>query len=626
MNRSLRNYFAAAMIFGVTGAQAGIPYPTAATPKAIDRGLMKSLASSSEISVTVALRPRDPNGAEELLSALTTPDDPQFHKFLTPQQFAAKFGPSAADVAKVIATLKGYGLRVEQATPFTLRATGTPAKIESAFHVSLHQFDVPAQGGAAAYSYHAPATPPTAPDAVAGLISGIVGLDTKPHFRPHVQKAPAELSAVEGQQQQSGNPSLINPLGSLTVADFAQYYDVKPLYAAGVAGNGRTLGIITLANFTPSDAFHYWTRVGLAVASNRMTLVNIDGGPGAPSDVSGSDETTLDVEQSGGLAPGARMIVYLAPNTNQAFFDAFAKAVNDNTADTVSVSWGAWEGFDQSTGFTNSLHSLLVQAAVQGQSFFAAAGDDGAYDVDRAIGVQAGGVTVDYPASDPAITAAGGTTLAGKQAFTVNGRPLVINVAKERVWGWDYLDPVCKKRKLDPIDCGIFSVGGGGGVSIVFGIPDYQTVTKRKGAVPIPGIKTSAKGETVQGARLPAGFQGRNVPDISANADPNTGYSMDYTSNIHGFRTTTFNGGTSFVAPQFNGVTALLCQKANSRLGLINNPLYSLVRANAGKKAGGPIRSIATGDNWFYKGAQGYSPAAGAGVLDVTKLATEPGF
>jgi kumamolisin len=274
------------------------------------------------------------------------------------------------------------------------------------------------------------------------------------------------------------------------------------------------------------------------------------------------------------------------------------------------------------------VHLLFVQAGTQGQSFFAAAGDSGAFDVDRAVGVPEGGVTVDYPASDPAITAAGGTTLAGKQQFIINGhpRPIVINVAKERVWGWDYLNPICKARKVDPVTCGIFPVGGGGGVSLVFNLPDYQTVTKKKGTAPITGIKTSAKGQTVQNVPLPAGFAGRNVPDISANADPETGYSLDYTSDVDGFGTGTFSGGTSFVAPQLNGVTALLCQKANGRLGLINGPLYGLVRANVGKKSGGPLRSIATGDNWFYKGAQGYSPAAGAGVLDVTKLAAEPGF
>lgn len=116
------------------------------------------------------------------------------------------------------------------------------------------------------------------------------------------------------------------------------------------------------------------------------------------------------------------------------------------------------------------------------------------------------------------------------------------------------------------------------------------------------------------------------MPDISANADPITGYSVDYTSDASGFRTLFGQGGTSFVAPELNGVAALLCQKANGRLGLINGALYDLVKSNLEKKPGGSIKSVIAGNNWFYKGAQGYTPAAGVGVRDVTKLASEPGF
>jgi kumamolisin len=120
---------------------------------------------------------------------------------------------------------------------------------------------------------------------------------------------------------------------------------VQPLYKRGVSGKGRTLGIVTLANFTPSDVFAYWSGAGLTVDPNRLQIVNIDGGPGAPSDASDSLETTLDVEQSGGVAPCAKIIVYLAPNTFQAFVDAFAAAVESNSAETLSTSWGAWEWY-----------------------------------------------------------------------------------------------------------------------------------------------------------------------------------------------------------------------------------------------------------------------------------------
>jgi kumamolisin len=422
MALSVCKYVVAALVlgisaFGVIAAQAGVPFPTADTPKPVDRGSLRELAGNSEVSVTVALRLHDPDGAEALLRRVTTPGDPQFHKFLTPDQFLAKFGPAEADVEKVAAGLRHYGLSVERATSMTLRATGTSAKLEQAFGVTLHVFAVAAKGPAATLY------------GTFGRSSGsaVVGLDTRPQFRPRYRQAPAALRSAQ-QRGQNGNANLINPFGHLTVADFAKYYDVLPFSAKGVTGSGRTIGIVTLANFTPSDAFTYWSALGPTVNPGR-----IDGGPGAPSDVSASVETTLDVEQSGGIAPGANIIVYMAPNTNQAFVDVFAAAIDANTADSISTSFGAWEWLDNlenapvtdpATGKTVSslqaIHELFLQAGIQGQSMFAAAGDCGAYDVGVTPGFSFP-LRVDNPASDPAITAAGGTTLPGTQSYVIPG-------------------------------------------------------------------------------------------------------------------------------------------------------------------------------------------------------------
>jgi len=169
--------------------------------------------------------------------------------------------------------------------------------------------------------------------------------------------------------------------GNWTVLDFANYYDVQLLYKLGLSGKGRTLGIVTLASFTPSDAFAYWSALGLSVDPNRIQIVNIDGGPGAPSDASDSIETTLDVEQSGGIAPGANIIVYQAPNTEKGFADAFAAAVETNSAETLSTSWGKWEWLFGNNS-VQTFHELFLRAAIQGQTVFAASGDYGPYDVD----------------------------------------------------------------------------------------------------------------------------------------------------------------------------------------------------------------------------------------------------
>jgi kumamolisin len=628
-----------------TAARAAPPYPSAQTPKAVDQGALGELSASTPISVTVALRLSDLDAAEALLASLNTPGNPQYHQFLTAEQFVARFAPSKSDVANVVAALSKYGLTVTQTTATTLRATGVPADMERAFAVSLHSYSVPSRGALAGYTYHAPLSRATVPAGISSFVAAVVGLDSRPSLRP--LSTHANLKQVSNPK--SGSSSTLSPFGSLTVTDFANLYDVEPLYQRGVTGRGRTLGIMSLANFTPSDVFAYWSSLGLKVDPNRLKIVSVDGGPGAISDAGGSLETTLDVEQSGGIAPGAKIIVYLAPNTNQSFVDVFATAIDANQTDTLSISWGEWEWFenlenapvtDPSSGKTVStleaVHELLVRAAIQGQSVFTAQGDGGAYEANNDLGCYGPysasqpdscslTLSVGYPGSDPAITAAGGTTLPGLQQYCLDSactQVYNVTVPHQRVWGWDYLTGFCSAIGLTPIECGIFPGGGGGGVSIAFLQPWYQWGTS--------GVQLSQRGQVFQATAdlvaaddiasgyyaLPAFFPGRNVPDVSFNADPETGYVVFYTSSVTGYSEQPFWGGTSFVAPQLNGVSALYGQ-LHGRLGLLNPLLYS---AQYQRRAA-PLNPIAYGDNWFYSGRNGYSPAVGLGTLDVANFA-----
>lgn len=633
-----------------TSTHRALPYPTEKTPQAVDRGSLAAESGTTPLSITIALRLRDLNQAEDLLKALHTPGDPQFHHFLTTDQFVARFAPTDGDVAKVIASLAKYGLAAQRATATTLKVTGLPADMERAFATSLHSYEVPKYDNASSYRFHAPVSRIAIPPELAGAVTAVAGLDTRPNFRPHVRSSSPKVVQRPslGRASKGGNAP-----GFWTVTDFANYYDVQPLYSQGISGKGRTLGIITLAAFTPSDAFAYWNALGLSVDPNRITIVNVDGGPGAPSDVSGSVETTLDVEQSGGIAPGAKIIVYQSPNSSQGFLDLFATAVESNQAQTLSTSWGIWEWFQNSenspvidpttgeaSGFAEANHELLVRAAIQGQSVFTASGDGGAYDVNSDFGCFGYSPTVpgsctltlsvDNPASDPAVTAGGGTTLAGVQQLCLNAACTAIyrvNVPKERVWGWDYLEGLCSFLGFDPVSCGIFPAGSGGGVSVMFRTPSYQNF--------LPGVQLSQPGQVFQGAdfdtlygrgtyyALPAHYPGRNVPDISFNADPDTGYVIYYTSEPKGvFNILTFFGGTSFTAPQLNGVAALLGQSLHGRIGLLNFPLYQLGVSGQGYRGPHPsFHAIADGDNWFYTGSKGYNPAVGFGTLDVANFA-----
>jgi subtilase family serine protease len=328
--------------------------------------------------------------------------------------------------------------------------------------------------------------------------------------------------------------------------------------------------------------------------------------------------------------------------------DVFAAAVDANTAETLSISWGQWEWFsnlenspvtDPVTGHTASAieatHELLVRAAIQGQTMFTSSADDGAYTADGYPiaycfpSLCSLPLTVDYPASDPDITAAGGTTLPGLQTGYPGAPQFSVNIPHEQVWNWEYLIPYCADIGTpNPITCQIFPEGSGGGVSVLFPVPSYQ--------VAVPGVQLSqphqvwranaaaaAANDIGDYFKLPADYAGRNVPDISMNADPDTGYIIYYTSDVNGPGILEYWGGTSFVAPQLNAVSALVAESLHvRRLGLLNYPLYQLAatgRAYRGPNP--PMHAIPYSDNWFYHGSNGYNPAVGFGTLDAANFA-----
>ncbi len=622
---------------------ASAPFPTKDTPKAMDLGHLNA-ATGSNLTVTVALKLRNTDEMMNVVQSLYTEGGAQYHKFLSSQQFNDRFGPTDATVNSAMKSLSAAGLTVTRLDGNLLKVSGPQAAIEAAFGVSLHSFEIPAHGRVGAYRYYAPTAAPKLNPVLAANVRGVLGLDTTPRFFPHMKQAPAGLRqqlTPKGGKPAAGAPNTPDQPGLWTVTDFADYYDVNPVYAQGINGKHVTLGIVTLAAFTPSDAFTYWNAVGLTVNPNRITVVNVDGGPGAPSDNSGSDETTLDVEQSGGVAPGASIIVYQAPNTDQGFVDAFAQAIDNNQADTLSCSWGEWEEFNTAangSSVTNPNNGrtqdvldvdfdLFLRAAIQGQSMYASAGDAGAYDANDPrifpLPQFTKVLAVDSPASEPFITAAGGTTLPGPQLFGLpGGGTFTVNINQEQAWGWDYLTNLCATLGFDPVSCGIFPGGGGGGVSVLFDTPFYQLF--------VPGVQRSQPNQSLVDTSqsppatlitLPSNFMGRNVPDVSFNADPDTGYIIPYTSDQNGFEVLSFIGGTSFVAPQLNGVTALVDQSVHGRVGLLNFALYDLVLFNQaynGRHA--PLRDITAGDNWFYNAHKGYDQATGVGVIDVANL------
>jgi kumamolisin len=605
-----------------------------ATP-AVDAG---AAPANQNVQVTLVLKLRNQATLEDYIKQTVTPGSAHYQQFLTTAQFAQQYGASDDSVARVQAYLQKQGLS-SQVLPSHLAivTSGTTAQFDALFSTSIHSYVARENGR----HFQKPATSPQIPSAIADVVDVVSGLSSEHVYRPHHVSASAftalnaqkpKVSALSsGSTGSSGDPTASGVPEEYTVGDVANFYNINPLYQRGVVGRGSTVGVVTLSNFYPSDATTYWSDIGLATKPNRIKQVHIDGGGAIDS---GSGETSIDVEQSGGIAPYANIIVYDAPNTEDGYVDAFARAVSDNTADSISTSWGLPEIFNFAalniTGASNTdtsdagdlraFHAIFLEAAVQGQSLFAAAGDSGAYDTVRDLGVgtapgdYSDPLTVDSPASDPYITAAGGTTTPYSYAF---GSGPTESITQESVWGWDYLQNYLNTY-IGPNVYDLFSVGGGGGVSVYWHTPFYQAFTN--------GIQTSqpnqslvyydpSAGPTTQ-LILPSHFQGRNVPDISLNADPETGYIFvsTYDGGLN-----SGEGGTSFVAPQLNGITALLRQSTGHRIGLWNPQVYAIQNI-FGYGHFSAFNSIRAGDNWFYYGQPRYNQGAGIGSLNVANL------
>jgi subtilase family serine protease len=533
-------------------------------------------------------------------------------------QFRSRYAPSNGEINKAVKYLEQYGLQVNEVYPNNLlmKVTGTAAQFNAAFNADLHEY---AKDGK---HFTKPKKTPKIPDILANSVLVIVGLNTEAQMKPMHESGKAVGDEVSSAVSTNGISQTGVP-GYFTVKDVANMYNVNPLYQKGITGKGQTIGIVTLANFQPSDAYAYWDAVGVPYKQNRITQIHVDGGGAFGSD-DGSGETSLDVEQSGGLAPDANILVYDAPNTDAGFMDAFYKAISDNQADTISVSWGLPEIFytaqlNGGVDFTNELqafHQVFMEAAAQGISLFAAAGDSGAYDTNRNLPYPyySKTLSVDAPASDPYITAAGGTTAAG----TIQKKYDVIQIPQEQAWGEDYQNDYLVKYYGPNYKDAYFSDGTGGGVSSLWKLPWYQQG--------VAGIRTTEPGQSLEDLTtdpptdyldLPANFAGRNLPDLSMNADWATGYWIMSTAD-GGFSPGW--GGTSFVAPQLNGITALINQYNGGRVGFLNPTIYRLMQFKGWGKDK-PFNDITAGDNWFYHGVPGYDQASGVGTPNVANLA-----
>jgi kumamolisin len=334
-------------------------------------------------------------------------------------------------------------------------------------------------------------------------------------------------------------------------------------FPEGTDGSGQTVAIVELGGgFEQSDLDTYFGQLG--VGSPSVTAVGVDGAENQPGqDPRGADdEVLLDIEVIGGLAPGSDILVYFAPNTDDGFVDAVSQAAHaDPTPVAMSISWGQSE--DQwSAQARTALDEALTDAAALGVTVTVAAGDDGSTDRGND-----GAAHVDFPAASPHALACGGTSLSADPS---SGR-----VSSETVW-----------------NNGTGNGATGGGVSATFPLPSWQQ------EVGVPSV---------------AGRTGRGVPDVAADADPQTGYQVLVDGNQQVI------GGTSAVAPLWAALIARLAQATGRKFGLIQPLLYG---STADGQVAPGFRDVADGDNGAYQAAPGWDACTGLGVPNGTELLT----
>jgi kumamolisin len=439
---------------------------------------------------------------------------------LSREEFRSEYGADPADQEKIEEFANEHELDVVQSSiaQRSVRLSGSVAAMQAAFGTRLKSY----QAGKRRFRGRMGSL--SIPKHLAPIIEGVFGLDNRPHVRPQFHFVEKARSA----RANLGGPRAMTPV------EVAKLYN----FPANLDGAGECIAILEFGGgYRATDLKTYFKSLG--VKPPKVSAVSVIGGHNDPNGQSkdANGEVMLDIEVAGAVAPGAKIVVYFAPNTDDGFIGALNAAIHDNVRkpSVISISWGGAELGSTAQSLAD-YNSACADAAVMGITITCAAGDHGAADAEQPPNKR---VNADFPASSPNVLACGGTQLVGQSGV----------IQTESTWndhdGW----------------------ATGGGVSEIFGLPTYQ------------------KSAGVPKSLNPNGKVGRGVPDVSGNADSQTGY----ITRVDGQNTVI--GGTSAVAPLWAGLVALLNQGLKKPVGFLNPKLYALASNN------GSFRDITTGDN-----------------------------
>ena len=545
-----------------------------ATPE-FDRGVLPEETRLERMVLLLQPDADQQKALDALTQAQQEPDSASYHQWLSPEEYGSRFGASPADLAKVIAWLQSHGFAVEPvpAGHRIILFSGTAGQVSEAFHTEIHRYEVDGQ------MHIANAQDPQIPSALAPVVLGVLSLHD---FRRvseirSIRPVATPESATLKPENTQGSTHYIFP------ADCATIYDLNPQYTAGRTGAGVSLAIVGRSNINLSDVSSF--RSGSSLSANQPTVILEGANPGL---VSGDqDESTLDVEWSGAIAPGAavKFVVGASTSTTDGVDLSAQYIVNNKTATVMSTSYGSCEA-DMGSGELAFYNSLWQQAASEGISAFVSSGDSGAAGCNGGSSSSGSGAGVNGLCSSPYSTCVGGTEFnegSGNYWAATNGAGggSALSYIPEKVWNESASD------------------GGSGLWASTGGISEYYAQpTWQKG---VSGVNSNGM---------------RAVPDVALTAASHDGYLIYENGSWYVI------AGTSAASPSFAGVMAIVGQKeGGAGQGNANPTLYGMLDASQN-----PFHATPSGNNsvpgvtGFTASGASYNLATGLGSVDANLL------
>jgi pseudomonalisin len=535
--------------------------------------------------MVLALRPSDQQQAAlaQLVAEQQDPESANYHRWLSPEEFGTRFGPSSEDLATVTEWLTSQGFTIDEVAKGRtwINFSGRVDRVERAFRTRMRNFRVNGT------TRSANALDPSIPRGLSGLVAGVSTLHNFPR-KPMHSSLRREDAAADPAYTSSGGSH------SLAPGDFAAIYNLNPLYAAGTDGTGQTIAIVGRTHPPASNWSYFRSSFGLSANPPQVVVNGAD-----PGDL-GSDEdgeADLDVEWSGAVAKNASIQFVVSRSTfSTDGVDLSAQyIVNHNLAPVMSVSFGQCES-EMGTSENAFFNNLWAQAAAQGISVFVSSGDSGAAGCDNPSSGSGTGRGVNGLASTPYNVAVGGTEFyegTGSYWNASNGVAGVSALGYIPETTWNESGLATAYCPSDTAPCSeLWSTGGG--ASAIYAKPSWQ-----------------------QGGGVPNDAR-RDVPDVSLSSALHDGYRVRSGGIWSRF------GGTSAASPALAGIMALVVQKTGQRQGNPNPRFYQMANEQA---AGGlaVFHDITTGNNSVpgvvgYAAGTGYDLSTGLGSVNAALL------